>query len=449
MKNILVLGAGLVSRPLLRYLLRFPEYRLLVASDDPGRAERQMEEHPRGRATRLDVRDTEELRPLVVESDLVVSLLPAELNAAVAAVAVDERKSMVNTSYVSSGLRGLDERARAAGVILLCEAGLDPGIDHMSAVSTIRRIRHGGGRIIRFFSACGGFPAQDANTNPWGYKFSWSPRSVLSAMLQPARYLDCEREVEIAAGEAVSRSWPMALDDEGIYEVYANRDSIPYRAAYGAGDTESFMRATLRYRGFCAAMDAARRLGYFDAEPVEWAEGSTYRRFVADRIGGGESAGLILRVAEWLGVEPDDQRLACLEWTGLLSERPIEAGRRAPLEVFAQRLFRMMAYAPGERDRVVLEHVFDIAYPDGSSEQLRSRLVAAGDPWGDSAMARTVSLTAAIASRAILERGVQAVGVQIPTLRELYEPVLEELAGRGIALVETHNENVRGPFELG
>jgi len=446
-KRILVLGAGLVARPLLRYLLRFPEYRLLVATDDPERAAHQMGDHPRGRSQRLDVRDAGALAPLVAEADLVVSLLPADLNPLVARQCVTARKPLVNSSYVSAGLRALDEEARREGVLLLCEAGLDPGIDHMSAMATIRRIHHAGGRIVRFLSACGGFPAQDANTNPWGYKFSWSPRSVLTAAMQPARFLLAGSEVTLAAGEAPANSWPMALDDEGIYEVYPNRDSILYREAYGAVETASFMRATLRYRGWCAAIDAARRLGFFDREEIDWPAGSTYRGFVARRMNLAEGEGLIVGVAESLGVDPDDDGLACLEWTGLLSERPVPRRRGAPFDVLADRLFRMMSYRPGERDRVVLEHVIDVDYPDGAREQVRSRLARTGDPWGDSAMATTVSLTAAAAAHLILERGVQAVGVQIPTLREIYEPVLEVLAERGIALVETHIENVRGPFE--
>ncbi len=447
MKQVLVLGAGLVARPLLRYLLRFPDYRVLVATDDPERAEQQIEDHPRGRAARLDVRDEGALTPFVAEADLLVSLLPAELNPPVAQLAVRHRKPLVNTSYVSPRIRELDEAARSAGVLLLCEMGLDPGIDHMSAVATARRIHHGGGRIVRFLSSCGGFPAQDSNTNPWGYKFSWSPRGVLHAMLQPGRYLDEGEEVTIPAGEAVAHAWPMALDHEGVYEVYPNRDSFSYRAAYGLGEARSFMRTTLRYRGFCAAMDAARRLGFFATEPFEWPAGTTYRDFAAHHVPGGDGPDLLRRVAAFLDVPEDAQRLACLEWAGLFSDRRVPFTRASPLEVFGDRLMRLMAYRPGERDRVVLEHVFDVEYPDGAREQVRSRLAQTGDPWGDSAMARTVSLTAAIAASLILERGVQAVGVQIPTLREVFEPVLEGLAERGIALAETHYAHVRGPFE--
>lgn len=446
MKRILVLGAGLVARPLLRYLLRQPEFLLVVATSDLARAEHQMGEHPRGRAVRVDASDSAALAPLVEEADLVVSLLPAELNPRVARLAIRHRKPFVNTSYVSPEMRALDEEAGRAGVLLLCEMGLDPGIDHMSAVATLRRLVHGGARVVRFLSACGGFPAQDANTNPWGYKFSWSPAGVFSAMLQPARYRREGAEVAVPATEAVSRAWPLHLGEPGVFEVYPNRDSIPYAAAYGIPRVADFFRGTLRYPGWCAAMDAARRLGYFASEAVDWPAGTTYRAFSARGVPGGDGPRLLERAAELLDVPPDAQRLACLEWAGLFSDRQIPERRASPLEVFSGRLFRLMGYRPGERDQVLLEHVIDVEYPDGAREQVRSRLVETGDPWGDSAMARTVSLTAAIGVRLILERGVQAVGLQIPVLREIYEPVLEELSERGIVLSERHAANVRGPF---
>ncbi|HSM13041.1 MAG TPA: saccharopine dehydrogenase C-terminal domain-containing protein [Thermoanaerobaculia bacterium] len=447
MKRVLVLGAGLVSRPLMRYLLRQTEYRLLVASDDPARAEAQMGEHPRGRAVRLDAREEAALEPLVAEADVVVSLLPAELNAVVARVAIRQRKPMVNTSYVTNEMRELDEEARAAGVLLLCEMGLDPGIDHMAAVSTLRRIHHGGGRVVRFLSACGGFPAQDANTNPWGYKFSWSPKATISAMLQPARWLVAGEELQVGAGEAVSRSWPLHLDEQGLFEVYPNRDSLRYRDAYGAWDTHSFFRGTVRYPGWCGAMDVARRLGFFETAVEEWPEGTTYRSFAARRVPGLDGPDLIERIAELVGMPVDSHRLSSLEWAGFFSDRPVPERRAAPIEIFGNRLFKLMPYRPGERDLVLLEHVCDVEYPDGGREQVRTRLVQTGDPWGDTAMARTVSLTAAIGVRLLLERGIHAVGVQVPTLREVYEPVLDELAAQGIELTEHHVADVRGPFD--
>lgn len=446
MQNVLVLGAGLVARPLLQYLLTHPEFRLLVATNDCERARKLMGEHPRGRVEQLDVHETAALARLTAEADAVVSLLPAELNPLVARACIDERKPMISTSYVSSELRALDEEARAAGVLLLAETGLDPGIDHMSAVATVRRLRFAGGTITRFASSCGGFPALDANTNPWGYKFSWSPRAAMLAGRRPARYLRDGEEVAIAGEELFAHSWPLEVEDYGVFEVYPNRDVVPYIAPYGLGGCPSVFRGTLRYPGWCATMLAACRLGLLEIGEEEWPEKTTYRDFLTRRVPGGRAIGATRRVAEFLGVSADSELVARLEWAGLFSDRPIPERRASPLDVFGNRLRKLMMYEPGERDMVLLKHVFVVTYPDGSQEEVRSRLVAHGDPWGDTAMARTVSLPAAIATRLILQKGFQAVGVQIPTLREVYEPVLEELAERGVALDETHIKSFRGPF---
>ncbi|MEO8196977.1 MAG: saccharopine dehydrogenase C-terminal domain-containing protein [Thermoanaerobaculia bacterium] len=448
MRNVLVLGAGLVARPLLHYLLTHHEFRLLVATANTERASQVMGEHPRGRVVEIDVRDSGALAPLVAEADAVVSLLPAELNPLVARECIAARRPLVNTSYTSPAMRALDGEATAAGVLLLNEMGLDPGIDHMSAVATLRRIRFSGGVVTQFSSCCGGFPALDANTNPWGYKFSWSPRAVMLAGRNRARYLRAGEAVEIPGPELFAHSWPLGIDGLGVFEIYPNRDSLDYVEPYGLGAAVDFFRGTLRYPGWCATMLATAQLGLLDIEVEDWPEGMTYRDLLTRRVPGGSARGATRRVAEFLALDSDSEVVARLEWAGLFSDRPLPALRASPLDLFGKRLERMMMYQPGERDLVAMQHVVTVAYPDGSQEEVRASLVAHGDPWGDTAMARTVSLTAGIATRLILERGFQAVGVQIPTLREIYEPVLEELADRGIALYETRRRSFHSPFAV-
>jgi len=446
MRNVLVLGAGLVARPLLQYLLTHQGYRIRVATSTPDRARQLMGEHPRGRVLGLDVRDDGALRPVIDEADAVVSLLPAELNAHVARLCIAARRPLVNTSYVSAAMRELHEEAVGAGVLLLCEAGLDPGVDHMSVLATLRRLRFAGGTVTHLSSSCGGFPALDANTNPWGYKFSWSPRAAMLAGLKPARYLRDGQEVAIPGPDLFAHSWPIGLEGLGVFEVYPNRDSLSYMKAYGLADAASFFRGTLRYPGWCATMLAASKLGLLDLDEEDWRGGMTYRDLVTRRVPGGRARGATGRVASYLGLDSDSEVIARLEWAGLFSDRPLPVRRSSALDLFGSRLQRLMMYQPGERDMVTLQHTFTVAYPDGSGEEVHASLVAHGDPWGDTAMARTVSITAAIATRLILERGVEAVGVQIPTLREIYEPVLAELAERGIELQETHTKTFRGPF---
>jgi saccharopine dehydrogenase-like NADP-dependent oxidoreductase len=446
MKNILVLGAGLVARPLLRYLLTHFEYRLVVATNDPVRARSQLGEHPRARVTELDVCDQAATGALIAEADIVVSLLPAPLNPAIARLAIKHRRPLVNTSYVAPEMAELDEEARKAGVLLLNEIGLDPGIDHMSAVSIIRHIDGLGGTVTGFQSCCGGFPAQDANTNPWGYKFSWSPRAVMLAGRQSARYLRQGETIEIPGPELFAWSWPDEIDDLGVLEIYPNRDSFRYIELYGLEDVRNMMRGTCRYPGWCATMKAAADLGLFDLEERDWPAGTTYADITGLKVPP-NGACLSNRLADHLGISADSEVVARLEWAGLLSDRPIPETRAAPLDVFGNRLRKLMVYQPGERDTVVLKHVFLVDYPDGSREEIRSTLVEVGEPWGDSAMARTVTLPAAIATRLILSGGISATGVQIPVLREIYEPVLAELENRGIALRERHIKSFRGPFD--
>jgi len=446
MKRVLVLGAGLVARPALRYFLTHPDYRIVVGTDDLARGERLMGEHPRGQVVRLDVRDENALAPLVEEADAVLSLLPAELNPEVAKVVIRHRRPMINTSYVSAEMRALDEEAKAAGVLLLCEMGFDPGFDHMTAAATVRRLRFAGGLLTEFASACGGFPALDANTNPWGYKFAWRPQAVMIAGRRPARYLADGRETSIPEGEIFRHHWPIVVDGHGVFEVYPNRDALAYREPYGLTDARAVFRGSLRYPGWSETMWAAFRLGLFDLEPTGMPAGTTYREFTARRVARDGCSNCVERVADYLEVDPDSEILARLEWAGLFSDRLVPEPDAPPIEIFGDRLAKLMAYQPGERDMTVLKHVFTVVFPDGSREEVTSQLVERGESWGDTAMARTVSLTAAIGTRLTLEKGIHAVGVQIPTLREVYEPVLQELAEWGIEVTERHVQSVPGPF---
>ena len=233
-KNVLVLGAGMISPPLLRYLLTRTPHRLLVGALDVRRAEAIFEDYGRGRAVTVDMEEPASLDPLVREADVVVSLLPASYNPTIARRCIERGVPFVNTSYVSAGLEELDGEARRAGIVLLSEIGLDPGIDHMSAVRLVRRVKARGGTVVRLTSCCGGFPAPDANDNPWGYKFSWFPKAVLLAGRNPARYLRSSAVVEVPGPELFSRSWPYEIEGLGVFEVYANRDSLRYRDALRA-----------------------------------------------------------------------------------------------------------------------------------------------------------------------------------------------------------------------
>ncbi len=261
MKNVLVLGAGLVTRPHVRYLLDVPDLRVNVASRTVSKAEALIDGHPRGVALALDVSNEAELEDLIQQADLAVSMLPYAYHPAVAALCVKHGKHMVTTSYVKDQMRALDGAARKAGIILLNEIGVDPGIDHMSAMKVIHQVEQAGGRVASFLSWTGGLPAPDANDNPFGYKFSWSPKGVLMAGTNPARFQRHGEIVEIPGEELFDNYWPVKVEGLGELEGYPNRDSLPYAETYSINPSDWMFRGTLRYPGWCATLKKAGRDG--------------------------------------------------------------------------------------------------------------------------------------------------------------------------------------------
>jgi saccharopine dehydrogenase-like NADP-dependent oxidoreductase len=432
-KEILVLGAGMVARPLVDYILERTDYGLRVASRTVAKAEALVGGRARGVCRPLDVDDDEALAADVRGADLVVSLVPYTHHVRVAESCLAYGKPLVTTSYVSPGMRALDGRARAAGLLFLNEVGLDPGIDHMSAMRVIRAAREKGGRVTSFKSYCGGLPAPEANTNPWGYKFSWSPRAVIMASRNAARYLEDGRVVEVPGPELFADCRVVDVPGAGEFERYPNRDSLPYVETYGLEGAATMFRGTLRNAGWCAAWLALSRLGFLDDKPQKLG-GSSYAEFTA-RVLGSRGQDVRGEFAARAGLAEDDDVVTRLAWLGFFSDEPVPCDEAAPMDVLGVRLEEKCPYEEGERDMIVLHHEFDVAYGD-RREFVTSTLLAYGVPGGDSAMARTVSLPAAIAARLMLEGKIELTGVHIPVVPEIYEPVLDELGALGVECVE-------------
>uniref|UniRef100_A0A7C4CEA2 Saccharopine dehydrogenase n=1 Tax=candidate division WOR-3 bacterium TaxID=2052148 RepID=A0A7C4CEA2_UNCW3 len=432
MKRVLVLGAGLVARPMVRYLLDRAE--VVVASRTRAKAEELVRGHERGRAVALFADDAAGLRGLVAEADVVVSLLPYTHHVAVARQCLEMRKHLVTTSYVSDAMRALDGPARAAGLLFLNEIGLDPGIDHMSAMAVIDNVRAEGGRVTSFESYCGGLPAPEANDNPLGYKFSWSPRGVLMAGRNEARYLKDGREVVVPGPELFSRRWTLEVADGFTFEAYPNRNSLPYIDIYGLQGVGTMLRGTLRNPGWCETLKAIADLGLLRDEPIAGLESLTVAGWLRSRVPG--TGALRKDVAAKLGLDENHPIPGRFEWLGMFEEKPVGLSQGSDLDVLAKLMLERMSYKPGERDMIVLHHRFRAEYPAGRAATIHSTLIDFGIPDGDSAMARTVSLPAAIAVRLMLEGRVSLTGVQIPVMRELYEPVLAELGRLGIVCRE-------------
>jgi len=470
-REVLVLGAGFVSGPLVEYLLRRPENSLTVASA----AQKEVEVLVRRFGSRVrpevvDIASTtaEALaatEALVCAADIVVSLVPASLHVGIARLAIKHQKHMVTASYVSPEMQALDDEARAAGVLIMNEAGLDPGIDHMSAMKMIDEVKASEGHVVSFSSLCGGLPAPEAvGASPLGYKFSWSPKGVLLAARNAARWRQDGELREVPGDQLLSHSRPLTLNNAFALDVLPNRDSTTFAELYGISDAPTFFRGTLRYRGFCERMLALAHLGLLEPGPsaaLAAAPGQAWPlcRWLAQHLGlgaGATRADLEASVrealaAQRLGPEAVSTGAGFVAWLGLTGDGavPAEAAADSPVDVVAQLLQRAeMAYLPEERDMVVMQHELVSVRRDGAVEKRVGTLIEYGIPRGATAMSRTVGLAAAICAQLLLDGPAErfGTGVQRPVRPEWYAPVLAELAAEGIRMEERTETIAEAPM---
>lgn len=435
MKKTVILGAGLVARPLVRYLLDQDDFQVIVASRTVSKAEKLINNHPRGEAKALNLKDENALREEISEADLVISMVPYSFHPRVAKFCIDFKKHMITTSYVSDIMKNLDGEVKNAGIIILNELGLDPGIDHMEAMRIIHEARENGGEITGFTSYCGGLPAPEANTNPFGYKFSWSPIGVLLAGKNSAQYLKEGQQAFIPSENLFENYTIISIPGLGDFEGYPNRNSLPYLELYGIESSKTMLRGTLRNKGWCLTMKKIVDLGLLDQEEKDWS-GLTYSEFLRKLMNNPEEEDVKKALSQYLSIDEDSDIIKRFEWLGLLSDAPLSVTKGAALDILGDLMQAKLQYEEGERDMIILQHVFEVSYPEGEKEKITSTLVDFGIPHSDSSMARTVGLPAAIGARLILEGQIQQTGVHIPVSPEIYAPILKELKGIGIEFKE-------------
>ena len=433
MKRVLILGAGMVAKPMVEYLLKngFP---LMIASPMKERADRMINGNPIGQSVDWSMDEPSGLDRLVSEYDLVVSLLPFKYHTDVAEVCIKYKKPLVTTSYVQPGMELLDAKAREAGIILLNEIGLDPGIDHMSAMRLIDHIHSRGGKVESFYSLCGALPAPEAADNPLKYKFTWSPKGVILASRNSALYLKNGEKVFIEPENLFKVRFAYNFPGIGELEVYPNRDSTSYIDIYGIAETKTFYRGTFRYKGWCAVLDAMKSLKMLDSTVID-CKGKTYAQFIAEMAG--VSAGNTKKnISDKLGLPLTSAAIKAFEWLGFFENQPMNIGQSTPFEITSDKMIKMMLLSDNERDMVILQHIILASLTDGKREVVRSTIVDFGTPSTNTSIARTVSLPAAIAVKLILEKKIDITGVHRPVIPQIYNPVLNELKTLGIEMKE-------------
>ena len=424
MKQVAMLGAGLVVKPLADYLLDRAGYRVLMATRTVARAEVIIAGHSNGRALAWTTEDLEGLEGIVRESDLVVSMIPPTLHIPVAEACLRNGKPLVTTSYINPQMQALDEQAKKNGVLLLNEIGEDPGMDHMGAKQMIDEVVRKGGRVRSLTSYGAGLPSFESNRNPMGYKFSWSPRGVMMAAQTAAAYLKNGEVVEVPAAELFDHHWLVDIEGLGSFETYPNRSSLRYLSHFGLDGKASLYRGLLRFVGWCSTMKSLIALNLLDGTKDRDFAGLSYREFTASSMG--KPRGEREDVAAFLGLSLKSDTMERLGWLGLFDESPLALARGANMDVIVDLMVKKMSYSPGEKDMIIVHDEIEVEFP-GRQERHLSTMMVEGVPHGDSAMSRAVSLPAAIASRLILEGKIDLSGVQMPMLTEIYEPVLTEL----------------------
>ncbi len=460
MKKILILGSGLIAKPIIQYLLS-KNYRLTVASNTTDRSDAMIAGHVNGTSVFWDAADTASLDGMIEAHDIVVSLLPYMFHVMVATRCVRFKKNMVTTSYVKPEMRLLDAAAREAGIILLNEMGLDPGIDHMSAMRIIDSVHEREGAIIEFYSICGAIPAPEAANNPFRYKFSWSPKGVVLAGNNDAVYLQHGQIIEKPTRDLFKNPFLVNFPEVGELEVYPNRDSLAYREIYGIPEAQTMYRGTFRYKGWCETLDAIKQLNLISPEKADMT-GFTYAGMVMRQIEmlndqrlGSESlaaaslqeltgiknpSGIAARraAAAFLGLDEPAHAMEAMAWLGLFDESPMNRAVESTFEVTSDLMIEKMALGQTERDMVAMQHLFLAGYVDGRKEVIRSRMLDFGTLDTDTSIARTVALPAAIGVEMILDGKIEIKGVHIPVIPEIYNPVLDQLETMGIKMVEEY-----------
>lgn len=435
MKKVLVLGAGLVSRPGVHYLLKQKDIHVTVASRTVSKAEELVKGFPNGKAVQVNVENKDELTKLIKDHDIAISLLPWTHHLIVADLCIEHGKHMVTTSYVSPAMKALDEKVKAKNLLFLNEIGVDPGIDHMSAMKIIHEVEAEGGKVLHFYSYCGGLPAPKDNDNPFGYKFSWSPRGVVLASRNSAKYYENGKTVDVESKNLFANPEVEDIEGLGKFEVYPNRDSTPYKELYGLKDALTVKRGTYRNIGWCETLRAIVNLGLVDETPIPSVKGSTFKKAMAIALKAKETDNLKELAAKKVGIAANSKIIERMEWLGLFCDEVIPKADNL-LDMLSDRMQEKLYFKPDEVDLLLLRHRFIIENKDRSKDLMTSTLIDFGIQHGDSSMARTVSLPMAIATAMMCDGRIKAVGVRIPNTKDIYKPVLAELENLNIKMVE-------------
>ena len=441
MRNILLFGAGKSASSLIKYLLdksKIENLHLTIADLNIDLAKSKTNNHENATPISLDIFDDEARKNAIKKADIVISMLPAHLHIEIAKDCISYKKHLVTASYISAAMQELDEEAKQNNLVFMNEIGLDPGIDHMSAMKVLDEIRAKGGNVILFESFCGGLVAPESDTNLWNYKFTWNPRNVvLAGQGGVAKFIQEGTYKYIPYNKLFRRTEFLEVEGFGRFEAYANRDSLKYRSAYGLDDALTVYRGTMRRVGFSRAWDVLVQLGMTDdSYTIENSENMSYRDFTNSFLPYHPTDTVEIKLRYIQKIEQDD-----IIWDKLVELDIFNAYKKVglknatPAQIIEKILTEKWTLQPDDKDMIVMYHKFGYEL-NGEKKQIDATMVCLGDDQTYTSMAKTVGLPVAIATLKILNKEITTYGVQMPITKEIYLPILKELEDYGVNFKE-------------
>jgi saccharopine dehydrogenase-like NADP-dependent oxidoreductase len=439
MKKILVIGAGLSSSYLIKYLLanaKNENWMVTVADQNIALAKQKIGKSKQGIALVFNINIKKEREDAIKNADLVVSLLPPTLHIIAAQDCITFKKNLVTASYVTPAMQNLHNDALKAGVLFLNEIGLDPGIDHLSAMELIHKIKKNGGEVTSFKSFCGGLVAPEFDTNPWNYKFTWNPRNVVLAGQATAQYLENNLIKFIPSNRIFEQTETVNITNYGAFESYANRDSLSYIVPYGLQNANTVLRGTLRKKGFSQSWNLLVKLGLTDDSfNIHNSATLTYRNLVASFLIGANNKNVEDSFCSFLNISKTSKDFKRVKWLGLFTNEVIGLENATPAQILQHLLQQKWFLEKTDLDMIVMKHEIEYIL-NNKKHKVNSSLIVKGEDKTYTAMAKTVGLPMAIACKLILQNKIKVKGVCLPITEEFYKPILTELNKFGVKFIE-------------
>lgn len=440
MKKILIIGAGRSSSSLIRYMEKqatIYNWRITVADRDLSIVSNKVSGQTK--AISLNISNEEATGPEVEKADLVISMLPARFHKLVAVSCLKYGKSLLTASYETEDLKVFKEDVEKKGLLFLNEMGLDPGLDHMSAMRILNKIKDEGHELLCFESFTGGLVAPESDDNPWNYKFSWNPRNVVVAgQGGPAKFFQEGKYKYIPYNRLFKRTERIEIEGYGLFEGYANRDSVSYIDRYNLQGIPTIYRGTLRRPGFCRAWNVFVQLGATDDSYfMEGIENMTYREFINSFLYYHPTDSVETKLFRYLHIDQDSDVIDKLEWLGIFDDKPIGLKKATPAQVMEHLLKQKWQLQPDDKDMIVMWHKFIYQHKETNKPvKMTSSLAVIGEDKGHTAMSKTVGLPLGVAAKLVLTDKIKLTGMLIPTKKEIYEPILKELENFDISFKE-------------